>query len=58
MPKKGKAKNTVNKAKHTRLMKQKENKLRLEKQRNKERLKALVKKMNEQKENDSETNNN
>ncbi|MHC9089808.1 hypothetical protein ACXIHB_14015 [Tenacibaculum sp. IMCC1] len=31
MPKKGKAKNTVNKAKHTRLMKQKENKLRLEK---------------------------
>ncbi|MBA6156368.1 hypothetical protein H3Z83_07560 [Tenacibaculum sp. S7007] len=59
MPKKGKgkAKNTVNKAKHTRLMKQKENKLRLEKLRNKERLKALVKKMNEQKENDSETDN-
>ncbi len=49
MPKKGKAKNTVNKAKHTRLMKQKENKVKLEKQRNKERLKALVKKMNEQK---------
>ncbi len=58
MPKKGKAKNTVNKAKHTRLMKQKENKVKLEKQRNKERLKALVKKMNEQKENDSKTNNN
>lgn len=60
MPKKGKgkAKNTVNKAKHTRLMKQKENKVKLEKQRNKERLKALVKKMNEQKENDSATNNN
>ncbi|MGB1043204.1 MAG: hypothetical protein ACPGU6_07405 [Tenacibaculum sp.] len=60
MPKKGKgkAKNTVNKAKHTRLMKQKENKLRLEKQRTKERLKALVKKMNEQKENDSTTDNN
>lgn len=59
MPKKGKgkAKNTVNKAKHTRLMKQKENKVKLEKQRNKERLKALVKKMNEQKENDSTTDN-
>jgi chorismate synthase len=51
MPKKGKAKNTVNKAKHTRLMKQKENKLRLEKQRTKERLKAIIKKAN--KENDS-----
>ncbi|MGG8497054.1 hypothetical protein ACQY1Q_11590 [Tenacibaculum sp. TC6] len=48
MPKKGKAKNTVNKAKHTRLMKQKENKLRLEKQRTKERLKAIIKKANEQ----------
>ncbi|WP_299158991.1 hypothetical protein [uncultured Tenacibaculum sp.] len=57
MPKKGKAKNTVNKAKHTRLMKQKENKVKLEKQRNKERLKALIKKMNEQKENDSTTDN-
>ncbi|WGH76891.1 hypothetical protein P8625_07035 [Tenacibaculum tangerinum] len=50
MPKKGKAKNTVNKAKHTRLLKQKENKLRLEKQRTKERLKAIIKKANEQKE--------
>ncbi|MDE1207269.1 hypothetical protein [Tenacibaculum larymnensis] len=57
MAKKGKAKNTVNKAKHTRLMKQKENKLRLEKQRTKERLKAIIKKVNEQKENDSSTNN-
>jgi len=57
MPKKGKAKNTANKAKHTRLMKQKENKVKLEKQRNKERLKALVKKINEQKENDSTNNN-
>ena len=52
MPKKGKAKNTANKAKHTRLMKQKENKVKLEKQLNKERLKALVRKINEQKEND------
>jgi len=57
MPKKGKAKNTANKAKHTRLMKQKENKVKLEKQRNKERLKALVKKINEQKENDTTNNN-
>ncbi|MEY8861514.1 hypothetical protein [Tenacibaculum singaporense] len=57
MPKKGKAKNTVNKAKHTRLMKQKENKLRLEKQRTKERLKAIIKKANEHKEDDSTTNN-
>ncbi len=47
MSKKGKAKNTVNKAKHSRLMKQKENKLRLEKQRTKERLKAIIKKANE-----------
>ncbi|WP_167455912.1 hypothetical protein [Tenacibaculum singaporense] len=57
MTKKGKAKNTVNKAKHTRLMKQKENKLRLEKQRTKERLKAIIKKANEHKEDDSTTNN-
>ncbi|WP_442267191.1 hypothetical protein ACSIGC_05725 [Tenacibaculum sp. ZS6-P6] len=49
MPKKGKAKNTVNKAKHSRLMKQKENKLRLEKQKTKERLKAIIKKANEAK---------
>ena len=47
MAKKGKSKNTVNKAKHTRLMKQKENKVKLEKQRNKERLKAIIKKVNE-----------
>ena len=47
MAKKGKAKNTVNKAKHTRLMKQKENKVKLEKLRNKERLKAIIKKVNE-----------
>lgn len=60
MPKKGKAKNTVNKAKHTRLMKQKENKLRLEKQQTKERLKAIIKKANQVtalKENDSTGNN-
>ena len=53
MAKKGKAKNTVNKAKHTRLMNQKINKVKLEKQRNKERLKAIIKKVNEEKNKDS-----
>lgn len=54
MPKKGKgkAKNSVNKAKHTKLMNQKINKVKLEKQLNKERLKAIIKKMNDDKEND------
>ena len=52
MPKTGKAKNTVNKAKHTKLMNQKINKVKLEKQRNKERLKAIIKKANEIKSND------
>lgn len=49
MPKKGKAKNTVNKAKHTKLMNQKNNKVKLEKQLNKQRLKAIIKKANEEK---------
>lgn len=49
MPKKGKAKNTVNKAKHTRLMQQKIAKVKLEKQRTKERLKAIIKKANDDK---------
>ncbi|TVZ55737.1 hypothetical protein OD91_1002 [Lutibacter sp. Hel_I_33_5] len=49
MPKKGKAKNTINKAKHTKLMQQKINKVKLEKQRNKERLKAIIKKVNDTK---------
>lgn len=51
MPKKGKgkAKNSVNKAKHTKLMNQKINKVKLEKQLNKERLKAIIKKVNDQK---------
>jgi hypothetical protein len=52
MPKKGKAKNTVNKAKHTRLMNQKINKVKLEKQLTKERLKAIIKKANEEKSNE------
>jgi hypothetical protein len=51
MPKKGKAKNTLNKAKHTKLINRKSNKVKLEKQLNKERLKAIIKKMNDEKEN-------
>ncbi len=47
MAKKGKAKNTVNKAKHSKLMKQKINKVKLEKKLQKERLKAIIKKANE-----------
>ena len=43
MAKKGKAKNTVNKAKHTKLMDRKKNKLKKEKETRKERLKAIVK---------------
>lgn len=53
MPKKGKAKNTVNKAKHTKLLNRKINKVKLEKQQNKLRLKALIKKINEQKKEDN-----
>ncbi|EAR02653.1 hypothetical protein [Maribacter sp. HTCC2170] len=43
MAKKGKEKNTVNKAKHTKLLNQKKNKLKKEKETRKERLKAIVK---------------
>lgn len=50
MPKKGKEKNTNNKAKHTRLIKQKEKKIKLKKIQNKERLKILIRKINNQKE--------
>lgn len=49
MPKKGKAKNTVNKAKHTKLMNRKLNKVKQEKIANKERLKAIMRKANEEK---------
>ena len=52
MAKKGKAKNTANKAKHTRLMQKKANKLRDEKQKNRERLKAIIKKANQSKNNE------
>jgi hypothetical protein len=44
MPKKGKAKNTKNKAKHSKLMNRKKDKLRKEK----ESRKAIIKKANEQ----------
>lgn len=53
MAKKGKAKNTLNKAKHTKLMNQKINKVKLEKIKNKERLKAIIKKVNEVKKNEN-----
>lgn len=49
MPKKGKAKNTLNKAKHTKLMNRKINKVKQDKIDNKERLKAIIRKANEDK---------
>jgi len=48
MAKKGSAKNTKNKAKHTKLMNRKINKVKLEKIKTKERLKAIIQKVNEQ----------
>ncbi len=53
MAKQGRDKNTKNKAKHTKLMNRKKNKLREEKRLRAERLKALVKKANEAKNSDS-----
>jgi len=49
MAKKGKAKNTQNKAKHAKLMQRKKNKLRKEKEAKKQRLKEINKKVNQQK---------
>ncbi len=46
MSKKGKVKNGNNKAKHSRLMAQKKNKLKREKELNKQRLKKLIAKKN------------
>jgi SEC-C motif-containing protein len=46
MSKKGKIKNGANKAKHTKLLNQKKNKIRSEKSLNKQRLKALIVKSN------------
>ncbi|WP_164484243.1 hypothetical protein [Kordia zhangzhouensis] len=51
MPKKGKQKNTQNKAKHAKLMQRKKNKLLKEKEATKARLKAIVQKVNEAKKN-------
>ncbi|WP_197505858.1 hypothetical protein [Urechidicola croceus] len=48
MAKKGQPKNTKNKAKHSKLMQQKKNKLKAEKILRKERLKAIVKKSQEE----------
>lgn len=47
MPKQGKAKNTVNKAKHSKLMDRKKNKLKKEAALRKERLKAILDKSKE-----------
>lgn len=47
MAKKGRAKNTVNKAKHSKLMAQKKNKLTAKKIAHEERLKAIIRKSNE-----------
>lgn len=49
MTKKGKAKNTQNKAKHAKLMERKKKKLRKEKEAKALRLKEITKKINEQK---------
>lgn len=51
MAKTGREKNTKNKAKHSKLMSQKKNKKKAEEALRKERLKAIVKKAKEQKEN-------
>jgi len=49
MAKTGSEKNTKNKAKHTKLMNRKKNKMREEKEARKVKLKELVSKMNEKK---------
>jgi len=54
MPKKGKAKNTLNKAKHTKLLNRKLRKVKLEKEQHKARLKAIIKKANETKNNNND----
>jgi hypothetical protein len=50
MAKKGKAKNTQNKAKHSKLMDRKKNKLRSTKELTKQRLKSIITKHKDQKE--------
>ncbi|MGY8885291.1 MAG: hypothetical protein ACKVGT_00610 [Flavobacteriales bacterium] len=54
MAKKGKAKNTKNKAKHARLMDQKFDKKRKEKDTRAEKLKAIIKKSKAQKEGEND----
>ena len=49
MPKKGKEKNTKNKAKHSKLMGRKINKVKLEKLQQKEKLKAIIRRANKEK---------
>ncbi|MEP5256502.1 MULTISPECIES: hypothetical protein [Winogradskyella] len=53
MPKKGREKNTVNKAKHSRLIAQKKNKLKSKSEERKARLKAIVELAKTKKANDS-----
>ncbi|MDX1364842.1 hypothetical protein [Arenibacter latericius] len=48
MGKKGKEKNTLNKAKHTKLVNRKKNKLKKEQEMRKERLKAILNKHSDQ----------
>jgi hypothetical protein len=55
MSKKGKAKNTLNKAKHTKLMNKKINKVKADKIANKERLKMIIRKANEDSGSDSDS---
>ena len=50
MAKKGQAKNTKNKAKHSKLMKQKKNKLKSEKELHTQRIKSIIQKYKEQSE--------
>lgn len=50
MAKKGSAKNTKNKAKHSKLMAQKKNKLKLEKELHAKKLKLIIQKSKEQSE--------
>lgn len=49
MPKKGKEKNTLNKAKHKKLMNQKINKLKSEKELHREKLRKIIKNVNKNK---------
>ncbi len=58
MGKKGKEKNTVNKAKHTKLLNRKKNKLKKEKETRKERLKTIMANHREQQKSEEDQINN